>query len=104
MKAWTYFADPLTVGGYINKAKGFKFEGKEKVVLGKGYFGYVLQSPKGKTIIVESQSGAIIGNDLNIVKSDIQQGDSDIMKKQVEQAIKETITLITEQQFWSRYK
>jgi hypothetical protein len=104
MRAWTYVYNPFVMGGNTHRAKGFEFEGVERVELGKGYYGYTLQSPNGKSIVVEEHSGAIIGNSLEDVRNDIDQGDSEVMKKQVEKACKEVVIIISESEFWSLYK
>lgn len=104
MRAWTYFQNPFSVGGNTHQAKGFEFQGKKKVDLGKGYFGYGLKSPKGTTIIVESRSGAIIGNSIKMVKNDIQKGDFEVMKNQIDRASKVPVTIIPEHDFWIKYE
>ena len=103
MKAWTYVYSPFRMGGDTWHPTGFEFESNERIELGKGFYGYVLKSPNGKTIVVEEKSGAIVGDSLERVKADIENGDIEIMKQQVKQACDVNVKIIDEEDFWKIY-
>lgn len=110
MIAWTYFYRPFTMGGKVHRAEGFRFDPNHytKHNIGEGYFAYVLTSPKGKTIVVESTSGAIVGHNLEEVEADICAAallnQQDVMHKQVEAARTEVVIAISEEEFWRVYE
>lgn len=106
IKIWTYFYNAFTMGGQCNQPTGFEKEVENEVDLGGGYKGYEILTPKGKTIIVEKSSGAIVGSSLTDVRNDIETADPKIMAKQVEQACKElkNVKIISEEKFWQTYE
>ena len=106
MIAWTFVYNPFVMGGNVWQPKGFKFDRKEKKDLGKGFYGYQLFSPKGKEVIVEQKSGAIVGNSLEEVRKDILSSTIEIMQKQVEDACKQLclVKIISENKFWDIYE
>lgn len=104
MKAWTLVYNAFVMGSNVWQPKGFEFEdAAERVELGKGFFGYVLQSPAGKTIIVEERSGAIVGNSLDTVRNDIAGSKGKVMEDQVVDACKVQVQIIGEEEFWKVY-
>lgn len=105
MFIWTYFKRPFVMGGRVNQPTGFKKELGEELDLGKGYKGCQLVSPKGKTIIVEKQSGAIVGSSLEEVRKDIECAETHVMEEQVKFACSELekINVILEEEFWKVY-
>lgn len=108
-KAWTYFYNAFVMGGDTTSPTGFLFDEtiKEKIDLGQGYYGYKLTSQKGTDIIVESESGAIVGNSVDEVAADIcgavLAGQENVMKQQVAEAMKANIHVISEEKFWATY-
>jgi len=103
MIAWTMVYNAFTMGGSVWRPSGFEFKEGDAVHLGKGFYGYVLESPNGKTIVVEKQSGAIVGNSLEEVVSDIAEAEFETMQKQVEHACSKNINLVSEEKFWLLY-
>jgi hypothetical protein len=74
--------------------------------LGKGYQGYLGVAPNGRTFVVESETGAIVGNTLENVIDDISQGDPDVMRRQIEKA-RETVKRaqeMSQDDFWRMLK
>lgn len=108
-KVWTYMYNAFTMGGNLNVPTGFEFDETTKKLhdLGEGYFGYELITPKGQTIVVESASGAIIGDSIESVQSDIVgavlAGQQHLMKQQVINAMAEDVKIISEEEFWKKY-
>jgi hypothetical protein len=105
MIAWTYFYNPFVMGGSTWQPEGCELEKTERIDLGAGFFGYKYVSPKGKTIIVEEKSGAIIGNSVEEVKNDIANSVIKVMTKQVEDACQtvKTVKVISQEKFWEVY-
>ena len=54
--------------------------------LGKGFYGYILRTPKGKTLIAEKNSHGIVDPSIQEVKADIESGDMSQMNIQVDNA------------------
>lgn len=105
-KAWTYVYNAFIIGGNVHQAKGFEFdETKEELhYLGKEFNAYILDSPDGKTkIIVEEVSGGIVGNDYHDVCLDIAMGNKEEMQAQIEDACKEFVKIVSEEEFWKIY-
>lgn len=106
MKIWTYFYNAFTMGGSCNVPTGFETILDNEVELGNGFLGYEVLTPKGNKIIVEKESGAIVGNSLEQVKKDITTSKIDVMNKQVKQACEESenVKIISENKFWNTYE
>lgn len=103
---WSYIYNPFTMGGNLTTAKGFEIQlaDQTEVHLGRDYYGYILKSPKGQSVIVETESGAIVGTSFSAVVEDIQDGEPEYMRKQLEKAKKEHVSIISEDEFWRLYK
>jgi hypothetical protein len=95
------------MGGNIDQATGFSFEQYDfpdnRVELGKGCFGYTIKAPNGETIVVEEISGAIVGNNLEEVKQDIEHADEKVIRNQIESACKENVRIVSQEEFWKIY-
>lgn len=105
MIIWTIRPNPMRLGGRQGDLVGVE-AGKGTVgVLGKGIVGRVFTTPWGKTLVTEAASGAIIGTSLARVKRDIKEGDLDLMRQQVAQAMRDSqlVVLIPEEEFWSTW-
>jgi hypothetical protein len=104
--AWTYVYNPFVMGGPTTVAKGFNLFTEELPVfdLGSGYFGYFCLSPSGKGIVVEKETGAIVGNSIEKVKEDIRTAERGIMKEQIMTARRTKVITISEKEFWGLYK
>lgn len=74
--------------------------------LGKGFQGYVALSPKGKGFIVEIASRGIVGDSIETVRKDIEEGDIEVMKEQVKQGIQDfkLATEVETSEFWRGFK
>ena len=104
MIVWTYFKDSFSLGNnYV--PTGFKTELNNIVYLCAGYCGYLLETPDKHTLIVEARSGAIVGDIVSGVMSDIAKSDINYIEKQVKEAVEESkkVKIISEQEFWNIY-
>jgi hypothetical protein len=103
---WTYFYEPMRLGGSLWNPKGCEIEAGEPVDLGGGYAGHEIESPQGFTVVAEASSGAIVGPNLASVRKDIAEGDPEVMKEQVEKALTECegIPIMSPDSFWGALK
>lgn len=104
---WTRGYNSWVMGGYVHQPVGIDVDVNEQVDIGKGFKAYVVQSPNKKvTVIVEARSGAIIGNTLARVKKDIAEGDLEVMKKQVSDAVAmvKGVRRMEHDYFWTHYQ
>lgn len=106
MKAvlWTRGYRPFIMGGNVNAPLGVEIE-VLPVDLGKKFKGYIAVTPKGKTMIAEATTGAIVGTSLEEVKKDIQEGDLKTMKQQVKDAaeMKKRMEILSFDEFMKYY-
>ena len=86
IEIWKRGYSPFTLGGDVHRPIKMKVEASAPVDLGEGYQGYIIDTPKGKTLVAESTSGAVVGDTLEMVRADIAAGDPEVMRKQIEDA------------------
>ena len=82
---WGYF--PYTLGGKVHRPIKTTVDVDDRVDLGGGYEGYVVETPAGECFIVEATSGAVIGSTVEAVRQDIAAGDPDLMRDQVSDSL-----------------
>lgn len=103
--AWTYGYFPFTMGSNVWHAMGCRVKCTEPEDFGKGFFCQVIKSPDGKHIaVVESTTGAIVGETEDDVRRDIAMGDVGVMLEQVARAGRDKgdMTMVSEEEFWRR--
>lgn len=102
VKVWTLKHNPFALG-MSYKPVGCYVEANGPFDLGEGYKGYLVVSPKGKTFVAEALSGAFVGPSIEAVRKDIETGDLELMKRQVEDAIQQSkaVETIPAEEFWS---
>lgn len=88
MKIWTLRYTPFVMGGEVWQPVCTEVTASGPFDIGDGYEAYLVIAPNGRTFVAESTSGALVGPDIKTVWEDIKLGDKKIMKKQVEDAIK----------------
>ena len=86
---WTQAYRPFMMGGNVHAGIKTQVEAEGPFDLGKGYQGYLLTAPWGETFVAEAQSGGLIGPDLETVRADVKEADPEVMKGQIEWALKE---------------
>lgn len=87
MKVWTTYYRPFILGGNVNAPVHCILEpAAGPFDLGKGYKGYLVVAPSGKTYIVEAITGGIVGNTIEEVRDDVAVGDEEVIEKQIEDA------------------
>lgn len=99
---WTEAYSPFIVGGDVNAPICTTVEIDEPIDMGSGIKAYLITSPFGKTYVVESITGGIVGNSIKEVRKDIECGNEKVMSKQVQNAkerIKKARHLSVEE-FW----
>jgi hypothetical protein len=92
------------MGGDVHAAIATEVEVGRAQTLGKGFVGHVVTAPNGRTFIVESETGAIVGWSLEQVRSDIEKAEYRAMQLQITEAKEKvrTATYVSEQEFWKR--
>lgn len=104
-KIWTMYYNAFTMGGSCERPMLAEVDCTGPYDLGKGYIGYIAVSPlTANTYVVESTTGAIVGNALGQVKYDIAVASEEVMKSQIEDACKlvSKAEHITAEVFWTR--
>jgi len=106
IKVFTLEYVPFVMGGNVWQPMATTVKADGPHDIGNGYKAYVVTAPNGKTFIAESTSGAFVGPDLETVKTDIQLGDPDIMKKQVKNAVVQSKQAreVDQDEFWRKLK
>lgn len=103
---WTAAYSPFIMGGDVNAPISTEVEVGEPFDLGGGFTGYLVVSPKGRTHVVEAETGAFVGTSIDEVKANIAAGDPAVMRKQITDALEEFKKAIplTNEQFWGRFR
>ena len=103
---WTAAYSPFIMGGDVNAPIKTEVEVGEPFDLGGGFKGFLVVSPKGTTHVVEAETGAFVGTNIDKVKEDIAAGDPEIMKKQISDAHEEFTKAVslTNEAFWRRFR
>jgi hypothetical protein len=104
---WTYEYRPFVMGGSVWQPMVTELECIGPFDLGKGYEGYFAVDPStGITLVCESQSCGIVGNFIEQVAKDIAEGDDEVMKKQVYDAILkyQGARRVAPEEFWKKLR
>jgi len=84
IRVYTMKYEPFIMGGSVWQPVAAIVDYEGEYDLGKGYKGYLIVSPDGKTFVAESESGAFVGPSIQEVRNDIAKcKDLEFMKKQV---------------------
>ena len=103
LRVWIQHYEPFQFGGDVHRPVCCDLEVGEPSDLGGGYEGYLIALPNGKTAVVESLSGGVVGLTIEEVRNDIAAGDGPTMAAQVAAAVNEgkRARLIDKQKFMS---
>jgi hypothetical protein len=103
IKMWTQAYRPFILGGNVHAPLACKVLASGPYDLGKGYTGYLALSPQGKSYIVESTTGGIVGNTIEEVRADIKDAHVGVMRKQIAEALEQAkkAHVIPENEFWA---
>ena len=106
IKVWTRSYRPFILGGDVNAPVASMVEAQGPFPLGKGYKGYLIVAPNGKTWVAESTTGALVGPTLDEVRADIKAAKPSVMKAQIEDAKiqVEKAYLVPAKEFWTKLK
>jgi hypothetical protein len=91
----------MMMGGNVNQPIATEVDCSEEFDLGKGFKGVIAVSPNGKTYVVETTSGGIVGNSVDDVKADIASASNDLaeqVKGEIERG--KTADLVKPDEFW----
>lgn len=104
---WTNGYSPFIMGGDVHGPIGTEIEVGERFDLGRGFFGYLVASPiSGKTYVAEATTGAFVGPSLKVVRADVESGEPEDMREQVEEAAerRKKVRMLAPDDFWKRFK
>ena len=111
MVIWTEGYLPFIMGGNVNTPVGTKISKKKlgtPMDLPMGFKAYEFENPNnGQTHIIEAESGAFIGSDLQAVCDEIEKcGDAEMMKKQVSNALqrRKSVKVMEPKKFWKMFR
>jgi hypothetical protein len=74
---------PFRLGGDLRRPVATVLDAVGPFDIGKGYEAFIVYSPAGVTRIVDSKTGAFVGEDLKTVREDIAQGNVEEMADQI---------------------
>ncbi len=102
MKAWTMGYFPLTMGGPVRRPIIADIKVDGPIPLGQGLFGYLAKSPKGKTVVIESLTGAVVGDSYFKVVEDVRTASLDVIADQLTEAVQRVKTAeeVSDAKFW----
>ncbi len=107
MRIWTEAYRPFIMGGDVRAPVITNVNVEGPFVLPKGVKVFVATAPNGKTFVVEAESGAMIGPNLEQVYSDIDAcPDTAIMCRQIARAKKRQLRAVPVEpaEFWKLLK
>lgn len=106
MRIWTVGYRPFIMGGNVNAPVCIETEATGPFDLGKGWKGYVVVAPSGKTFVAESITGAIVGSTIEEVRADVATAAESIMIRQIEDAKKRAAEAeaVSADVFWRQLK
>jgi len=106
IRIWTEAYSPFILGGDVNQPISAEIDDYLECDLGRGYKGYVVVTPGGKTVIIDAISGGIIGNELTQVRRDVKEADETFLKKQLPEMKKrgQYARGVSVKEFWRRYE
>lgn len=106
MRIYTAAYRPFVMGGRVNYFICTEVSATESVELGRGVWVRLVTTPRGETRVIESSTGAIVGNTLEEVRADFASAEPDVVSKQIEQARidSEEAEYLTPEEFWNRLK
>ena len=96
---------PFIMGGNVRYTVKCEVEADGPHDLGKGFTGYIVTTPDGRTLVAETTSGGTVGPSLESVRADIAEGDVRIMSEQIQLSQKEAMgaTKVTPEEFWKDF-
>jgi len=99
---WTTRNNPFGLGKTIDYV-GCVLDCNGPFNLGKGFKGWVATAPNGKKFVAEHETGAIVGNDLELVKTDVANASKQTIMEQLGEALKNLprVQILSTDQFWS---
>lgn len=105
---WTEAYSPFVMGGDPNAPIGTEIEIRGKPYnVGKGIEVYIVNNPVTKgTHIVEATTGALVGSSIVDVEKDVDEGNEETIRKQLEAAKERAkdARVITQDRFWRYFK
>lgn len=81
-RIWIPGYRPFVMGGHVNYTLACDVECEGPVDIGKGLFAYTATAPNGQQVIVDTVSLGVVGNDLEDVRKDVEEGELEVMLKQ----------------------
>lgn len=106
VKIWTMGYFPFTMGGSVHQPISCEVHAIDLFDIGKGQKAYLVLSPKGKLYVAESETGAIVGHDVEEVRKDISSTTEEVLKGQLEEARKlaSKAKELSIEEFWSMFR
>ena len=104
---WTAAYTPFIMGGDVNAPILTTVPAAGPFDLGRGFKGYLVTAPSGKTFVAEATTGAFVGPTIESVKKDIAKcTDIMLMKMQVSEAaeLKKKARRVAPERFWTGLK
>lgn len=87
--AWIPRYRPFIMGGDVHAGIKAELQVVDTLDVGQGHKVHVVKAPNGVSFYVETECGAMMGNDLMMILEDVKQGDPEVMKGQIEQGRKD---------------
>ncbi len=82
--AWMPRYRPFIMGGDVHQGIKMELDIVDTLEIGRGYRAHVVKAPNGASFYIEADCGAVLGNDLMMILSDVKEGGEDVMRQQID--------------------
>ena len=105
LKIWIQSYRLFLMGGDVNAPAMTEVEDYIAVVLAKGIHGFLVPNPNGGIVVVDSYTGGVVGDNLDQVRTDIEDSDLKVIMGQLEEMKKfaERAYFLSNDEFWKLY-
>lgn len=106
MTVFTMAYFPFVMGGETWQPVGIRTKAAGPYDLGKGFTGWLVIAPNGRTFVAEELSGAFVGGSVELVRGDVADGEQAMMQRQVDEGIelRKRVKMIEPDEFWRKLK
>ncbi len=106
MRIWTEAYTPFIMGGDCNAPIICEVPVHGPFDFGKGFQGFLAVSPHGRVVVVEAETGGVVGSSVTAVRLDVEAADSVVMEVQIADAKKRVLKVrtVSPEEFWGRLK
>ncbi len=106
IRIYTECYQPFRMGGNLREPIACTVEAFGPFDLGKGFEAYVVCDPDGRTVVAEAISGGLVGDTIENVRKDVEEGNEAAMARQIDEGKQITARArdIDAGEFWAMRK